>query len=62
MAIKLAQKLPIQIVSVDSVMVYKGCDIGSAKPSKAILEEFPHEMVDIVNPSQIFTVSDFCNL
>ena len=43
-------------------MVYKGCDIGSAKPSKAILEEFPHEMIDIVNPSQIFTVSDFCNL
>ena len=43
-------------------MVYKGCDIGSAKPTKAILEEFPHEMIDIVSPSEIFTVSDFCTL
>ena len=43
-------------------MVYKGCDIGSAKPTKAVLEEFPHEMIDIVSPSEIFTVSDFCTL
>jgi tRNA dimethylallyltransferase len=43
-------------------MVYKGCDIGSAKPSKSTLKRFPHEMVDIIKPSEIFTVADFYSL
>ena len=43
-------------------MVYRGCDIGSAKPSKSILKKFPHEMIDIVNPDEVFTVADFCNI
>ncbi len=58
----LAKTFPLQIISVDSVMVYKGCDIGSAKPSKSILKRFPHEMVDILNPNEIFTVADFYSL
>ena len=40
-------------------MVYRGCDIGSAKPSKSILKKFPHEMIDVVNPDEVFTVADF---
>ena len=43
-------------------MVYRGCDIGSAKPSKSILKKFPHEMIDVVNPDEVFTVADFCNI
>ena len=62
MAIKLVEILPVQIISVDSVMVYRGCDIGSAKPSKSILKKFPHEMIDIVNLDEVFTVADFCNI
>ena len=42
-------------------MVYKGCDIGSAKPDKQILEKYPHDMVDIISPNKIFSVADFCS-
>ncbi len=40
-------------------MVYKGCDIGSAKPDKNILEKYPHEMIDVISPNRIFSVADF---
>ncbi len=43
-------------------MVYRDCDIGSAKPSKDILKKFPHEMVDVANPDKLFTVGDFYTL
>ena len=40
-------------------MVYKGCDIGSAKPNKEILRKYPHHLVNCIEPESIFTVSDF---
>ena len=40
-------------------MVYKDCNIGSAKPSKKILKEFPHKLVDHISPNKIYTVSSF---
>ena len=43
-------------------MVYRDCDVGSAKPSKDILKKFPHEMVDVTNPDKVFTVGDFYTL
>ena len=49
----------IEIISVDSVMVYQGCDIGSAKPSKEILVQHPHHLIDAVGLDQIFSVADF---
>ena len=42
-------------------MVYQDCDIGSAKPNKATLAEYPHHMVNISNLNSVFTVSDFCS-
>lgn len=59
LAIDLHKSLPIEIISVDSVMVYKGCDIGSAKPTKEILLKHPHHLIDCVDPESIFTVADF---
>ena len=59
LAIDLHKSLPIEIISVDSVMVYKGCNIGSAKPTKDILLKHPHHLIDCVNPESIFTVADF---
>tara|TARA_B100001057_G_scaffold131976_1_gene131243 strand:- start:17062 stop:18000 length:939 start_codon:yes stop_codon:yes gene_type:complete len=59
LAINLSKKFPIEIISVDSVMVYKGCDIGSAKPEKKTLEQFPHHLVDVIEPDEIFSVADF---
>ncbi|MDC3152934.1 tRNA (adenosine(37)-N6)-dimethylallyltransferase MiaA [SAR86 cluster bacterium] len=59
LAIELAKNFAIDIISVDSVMVYKDCNIGSAKPSKKILKEFPHKLVDHISPNKIYTVSSF---
>ncbi len=50
----------IEIISVDSVMVYQGCNIGSAKPSIEVLTNHPHHLIDIVTLGEIFSVSDFC--
>ena len=42
-------------------MVYKGCDVGSAKPSKETLKHHPHHLIDCIEPTSVFTVSDFVN-
>ena len=59
LAIEICDSVPAEIISVDSVMVYEDCNIGSAKPSKNILEKYPHHLVDIIKPSSIYSVSDF---
>ena len=59
LSLKLAEKYPIDIISVDSVMVYKGLDIGSAKPSQDILKKFPHHLIDIISPEQDFDLGLF---
>ena len=55
----LAAGLPISLISVDSVMVYQGFDIGSAKPSREALSRYPHALVDIAKPEESYTVSRF---
>ena len=55
LAIKLAKKLKGEIVSADSRQVYKGMDIGTAKPTKKERKEILHYLVDIKNPNQIYT-------
>ena len=59
LAINICNSIPAEIISVDSVMVYKGCDIGSAKPSKDILLKHKHHLVDCIEPEQIYSVADF---
>ena len=56
-AIRLCQKLDAEIVSMDSMQVYRGMDIGTAKPTKEELAAAPHHMIDVVDPDQLFTVS-----
>lgn len=59
-AIHWHQILPnIEIISVDSVMIYRGCDIGSAKPSQELLEHHPHHLINAASLSEVFTVADF---
>jgi tRNA dimethylallyltransferase len=60
LAMQLAQLLPIDIISVDSAMVYRGLDIGTGKPSKAELAQFPHRLIDICDPLQPYSVAQFC--
>ena len=59
LAIKLHKYLPIEIISVDSSQIYKGMDIGSAKPSKEVLDKIPHRLLDIRDPSEVYSVADF---
>lgn len=59
LAMALARVLPCDLISVDSALVYKGMDIGTAKPSKAQLAEFPHRLVDILDPAQSYSAADF---
>lgn len=58
-AIELAQRLQAEIISIDSMQVYRGMDIGTAKPGLLERRGITHHMVDIVDPSQEFTVSEF---
>ncbi|UYZ84970.1 tRNA (adenosine(37)-N6)-dimethylallyltransferase MiaA [Entomomonas sp. E2T0] len=59
LALQLADKLPCDIISVDSALVYKGMDIGTAKPSKQILSQYPHQLVDILDPTEAYSAADF---
>ena len=56
-AIQICHTLNAEIVSMDSMQIYRGMDIGTAKPTKAELAAAPHHMIDVADPSQIFTVS-----
>lgn len=59
LALKLAEQFPIDIISVDSAMIYRGMDIGTAKPARAILDATPHYLIDICDPSETYSVGDF---
>jgi tRNA dimethylallyltransferase len=54
-----AESAPIEIVSVDSALVYRGMDIGSAKPDRALLERIPHHLVDICDPAESYSAGRF---
>lgn len=58
-AIKLARQLNGEIISADSMLVYKGMDIGTAKPSKAERRKVPHHLIDLFSPSRSFSVFDY---
>lgn len=58
-AISLCKRFPCDIVSVDSALVYKGMDIGTAKPDAATLRRFPHRLVDIREPAESYSAGDF---
>ena len=60
LAIELARRRPeLELVSVDSMQVYRGMDIGTAKPTPAERAEVPHHLLDLADPSEEFTVSRF---
>jgi tRNA dimethylallyltransferase len=59
LAMRLADRWPVEIVSVDSAMVYRGLDIGTGKPDAAELQRYPHHLVDILDPSQAYSAGQF---
>lgn len=58
-ALTLAQHFPIEIISVDSALIYRGMDIGTAKPSLAEQAQAPHHLIDILDPSQSYSAAQF---
>lgn len=59
-AVELVRALNAEIVSVDSAMVYRGMDIGTAKPDAATLAAAPHRLIDIRDPAQAYSAAEFC--
>ncbi len=59
LACALSDRFPLDLVSVDSALVYRGMDIGTAKPDAATLARYPHALVDIRDPAQPYSAADF---
>jgi len=59
LAVKLAEQFPVEIISVDSALIYKDMDIGTAKPDAELLQRAPHFLIDILDPSQRWSAWDF---
>lgn len=59
LAIRLRQKFPVEIISVDSALIYKGMDIGTAKPDQHELALAPHRLIDMLDPSEAYSAADF---
>lgn len=58
-AVELLKHLPIEIISVDSALVYKGMDIGTAKPSEDVLRQAPHRLINICEPTERYSAAQF---
>jgi tRNA dimethylallyltransferase len=59
LALELAARVPLEIVSMDSAMVYRGLDIGTAKPSAAVRAAVPHHLVDLIEPTESYSAGQF---
>ncbi len=59
LAISLAERFPVEIISVDSAMIYRGMDIGTGKPTASELEIAPHHLIDIQDPHEPYSAALF---
>ncbi|MBL8508455.1 MAG: tRNA (adenosine(37)-N6)-dimethylallyltransferase MiaA, partial [Chitinimonas sp.] len=59
LAVELAQRLPVELISVDSALVYRDMDIGTAKPDAATLAVAPHHLIDIISPLETYSAAQF---
>ena len=59
LAIALAETLPVSIINVDSALIYRGMDIGTAKPDCKLQEAIPHYLIDICDPNEAYSAADF---
>ena len=60
LAMAIADNYPVDIISVDSAMIYKGLDIGTSKPDRSVLKVYPHKLIDIKRPDETYSVGKFC--
>ena len=62
LAVELAKELNGEVVSCDSMQVYKRMDIGTAKPTREEMQGIPHHMIDVAEPEEDFSVSRYCEM
>jgi len=61
LAVELCERFPLEIISVDSALVYRGMDIGTAKPDQQTLQKAPHRLIDILDPGESYSAAVFCS-
>lgn len=61
LAAELCTEFPVELISVDAAQVYRGMDVGTAKPSKEFLSKYPHHLIDIRDPEIVYSAADFCS-
>lgn len=59
LAVELVQRFPLEIISVDSAMIYRGMDIGTAKPDETVLRIAPHRLINILDPKESYSAGQF---
>ncbi|HEY3487577.1 MAG TPA: tRNA (adenosine(37)-N6)-dimethylallyltransferase MiaA [Gammaproteobacteria bacterium] len=59
LALTLVERFPFEIISVDSALIYRGMDIGTAKPEAAVLQRVPHRLIDICDPAETYSAARF---
>jgi tRNA dimethylallyltransferase len=59
LALELAERFPVEIVSMDSAMIYRGMDIGTATPGQAILDRVPHHLISMLDPAETYSAGRF---
>ena len=60
LAMLLADRLPVELVSVDSAQVFTDMDLGTAKPDRATLARYPHHLIDLISPEESYSAAKFC--
>ena len=59
LALQISRRFDVEIISVDSALIYRGMNIGTAKPEPEVLQSVPHHLIDIIDPAEPFSVWDF---
>ena len=60
LALAIHEHYPVDLISVDSALVYRGMDIGTAKPDAETLRQAPHQLIDIIEPDEVYSAGQFC--
>ena len=60
LSLHLADRFPVEIVSVDSALVFRGMNIGTAKPDAYTLKRYPHHLIDLIDPTEAYSAARFC--
>ena len=61
LALHLAERFPVEIISIDSALVYRDMNIGTAKPDAATLRRYPHHLIDLIDPTEAYSAARFCD-